>query len=141
MSLRCLGFGRTSLRGRRRDEVGRGGNCWGWRGKAGIVCSGGDSSGGDSSGGDSSGGDSAAPTDLDADGYALAEDCDDNNAAVNPGAEEVCDELDNNCDGLIDVDAIDAQTFYGDADEDGYAGDAVTVAEPGSPKPSPSSSL
>jgi hypothetical protein len=90
--------------------------------------SGGDSSGGDSSGGDSSGGDSAAPADLDADGYTEAEDCDDDDAAINPGADELCDEVDNNCDGLIDVGAIDAETFYGDADEDGYAGDAVTVS-------------
>ena len=90
--------------------------------------SGGDSSGGDSSGGDSSGGDSAAPTDADGDGFTSDEDCDDDNAAVNPAAAEVCDELDNDCDGLVDVGATDAQIFYGDADEDGYAGDAVTVS-------------
>ncbi|MEY3212476.1 MAG: hypothetical protein RIT28_2957 [Pseudomonadota bacterium] len=89
--------------------------------------SGGDSSGGDSSGGDSSGGDSAAPTDADEDGFTAEVDCDDDDAAVNPDADELCDEVDNNCDGLIDVGAIDAQLFYGDADEDGYAGDAVTV--------------
>jgi hypothetical protein len=33
-----------------------------------------------------------------------APDCDDTNAAVHPGAMEICDGLDNNCDGLIDGD-------------------------------------
>ncbi len=32
----------------------------------------------------------------------LGDDCDDNNAAVHPGAEELCDNLDNNCDGRVD---------------------------------------
>ena len=40
-------------------------------------------------------------------------DCDDNNAAVNPGAAEACNGLDDNCDGIIPVDEQDN-------DGDGY---------------------
>ena len=50
--------------------------------------------------------------DEDGDGYADDEDCDDNDAAVNPGAEEQCDGLDNDCDGEVDQDAADAATVY-----------------------------
>jgi hypothetical protein len=47
-------------------------------------------------------------------------DCDDGNTAVYPTAEEICDGLDNNCDGIVDTDAIDKQTWYPDNDMDGY---------------------
>ena len=57
-------------------------------------------------------------------------DCDDTNAAVNPGATEVCDDadLDEDCDTLADdaddsVDASTQRTFYADSDADGF-GDA-----------------
>ena len=43
---------------------------------------------------------------------------------IYPGAEEVCDEVDNNCDGITDDDAVEGQnTYYTDSDDDGY-GDA-----------------
>ena len=41
--------------------------------------------------------------DLDGDGYSVAQgDCDDNNIYVYPGAVEVCDQVDNNCNGAVD---------------------------------------
>jgi len=40
--------------------------------------------------------------DADADGVSEADDCDDDRAAIGPGFEELCDGLDNDCDGLID---------------------------------------
>jgi protein-arginine kinase activator protein McsA len=60
--------------------------------------------------------------DSDFDGYTSigscagsADDCNDNDLAINPGAIEVCDGIDNNCDGQIDEGATGI-----DADGDGY---------------------
>ena len=50
-----------------------------------------------------------------------ASDCADGNAAVHPGAAEVCDGLDNNCDGVTDPAGIDNCTnYFLDGDADGY---------------------
>lgn len=46
--------------------------------------------------------DTASILDADADGYAACEDLDDNNASVYPGADEVCDGVDNDGDELVD---------------------------------------
>ena len=43
-----------------------------------------------------------ASQDGDGDGYLAPDDCDDSNASVYPGRGERCDELDNDCDGLVD---------------------------------------
>ncbi len=50
-------------------------------------------------------------------------DCADGNAAINPDADEVCDRVDNDCDGTSDEDPVDGLTFYADVDGDGH-GDA-----------------
>ncbi len=79
------------------------------------------------------GGDSDATTDADGDGYTAGEDCDDADAGINPGAEEVCDGVDNDCDGETDgAGASDAPTWHADVDDDSYGdGDtAVSSCEP-----------
>jgi len=52
-------------------------------------------------------------------------DCNDNDAAINPGATEVCDDKDNNCNGQIDEGV--KTTFYRDTDGDGFGSNAQTV--------------
>lgn len=55
------------------------------------------------------------------------QDCDDTNAAINPGATEVCDNLDNNCNGTID-EGLPMNTYYADADNDGYGTPNTTIS-------------
>jgi len=56
-------------------------------------------------------------------------DCDDSSASVNPAASELCDGIDNDCDGDTDEDdAIDAATFYADDDGDAF-GDPSTSTQ------------
>ena len=68
--------------------------------------------------------------DLDADGdgfEALADgDCDDLDPLVNPGASEVCGGGDEDCSGYEDDNAIDQQTWYEDADSDGFGDSNVS---------------
>jgi hypothetical protein len=45
---------------------------------------------------------SAGGADADGDGYDMCHDCDDADAAQTPGAVEVCDAIDNDCDGRVD---------------------------------------
>ncbi|HJL14138.1 MAG TPA: MopE-related protein, partial [Sandaracinaceae bacterium LLY-WYZ-13_1] len=78
-------------------------------------------------------------TDADADGYVAAAccnrqptgalrcglDCDDEQSAANPGFPETCDEIDNDCDDMIDERV--RTTYYRDGDEDLYGDDADTM--------------
>lgn len=64
-------------------------------------------------------------TDADGDGYASNVDCNDADAAINPGADEICDGIDNNCNG--DIDEAGGATWYADADGDTYGDAAATT--------------
>ena len=46
-------------------------------------------------------------------------DCDDSNNAIFPGATEICDGIDNDCDGVAD-DSLTFVTYYADTDGDGF---------------------
>ena len=62
--------------------------------------------------------------DADKDGYGGEEDCNDNNLAIHPGAPEICDGIDNNCDGNID-EGVES-TYYLDEDEDDFGNPEIT---------------
>jgi hypothetical protein len=60
-------------------------------------------------------------------GYApLADDCDDLAASVYPGADELCNSIDDDCDLSVDESPVDASTWYADVDGDGYGDPDVT---------------
>jgi len=64
----------------------------------------------------------------------FAGDCDDDNNAIHPDAAEVCDGIDNDCDGDVDGNALDATQWYVDDDGDGYGydiGPAMCSQPPG----------
>jgi hypothetical protein len=51
--------------------------------------------------------------DVDGDGYACAVDCNDADASMHPDAVDVCDGIDNDCDGAIDEDHVDSPSTCG----------------------------
>ncbi len=57
-------------------------------------------------------------------------DCDDTDQDVHPGATEICNDSDDDCDTSVDEDAsLDLETWFADDDGDGYGdGDATTEA-------------
>ncbi|MBI4701385.1 MAG: endonuclease [Deltaproteobacteria bacterium] len=87
---------------------------------------GGAATGGAAAGGGGVGGEATA--DLDGDGFAAGEDCNDDDPEVNPAATERCNGVDDDCDGLTDEpDAADAATWYQDLDGDGFGTEEKTA--------------
>ena len=68
------------------------------------------------------------PEDLDGDGVPASDDCDDSDPTAFPGNPEVCDGVDNDCDGEVDEQATDAPTVYADADGDGHGDPAAPIS-------------
>jgi len=70
--------------------------------------------------------DTEPSTDTDGDGWTVEDgDCDDSDATVYPGAEEICDGLDNDCDGYTPMDERDGDfdgwsPCDGDCDDERY---------------------
>ncbi|NNE27787.1 MAG: T9SS type A sorting domain-containing protein, partial [Saprospiraceae bacterium] len=56
-----------------------------------------------------------------------ADDCVDNNNAINPSVIELCDAIDNDCDGIIN-DGLTRFTYYMDFDQDGF-GEALNFID------------
>jgi hypothetical protein len=65
--------------------------------------------------------------DNDEDGFKSDEDCDDDNQSVSPVGYEICDGLDNDCDG--DIDEGLSSYWYPDADDDGYGDGAAELID------------
>lgn len=68
-------------------------------------------------------------TDHDGDSFAQEDDCDDTESTIYPGATELCDDVDQDCDGEIADGQQDAPLWFQDLDGDGY-GDAQIAGVP-----------
>ncbi|MBX2803780.1 MAG: putative metal-binding motif-containing protein [Myxococcales bacterium] len=68
--------------------------------------------------------DATAQLDDDGDGVPAYLDCNDGSAVANPGAVEICNGADDDCDGVID-NGLGTFTYYIDADGDGVGGDVA----------------
>lgn len=72
-------------------------------------------------------------SDDDGDGVTQEFDCDDEDPAVYPNATEVCDGIDQDCNGKVDDDAVDATEWFADDDGDGYGAPLSPVIACSSP--------
>ena len=54
-------------------------------------------------------------------------DCDDDDSSVNPGEVEICNDKDDDCDGLVDINAVDGSEYYPDDDGDSYGAEDSVV--------------
>ncbi len=70
--------------------------------------------------------------DADSDGSEAAAaggtDCDDDNDQLGPHMDEVCDGIDQDCDGIIDNNSLDALEWHLDSDADGFGGGSTIFA-------------
>jgi hypothetical protein len=61
------------------------------------------------------------------DGYAATSgDCDDTTGRVSPATAETCDDVDNDCDGVVDDGVL--TSYFFDGDDDGFGGDTTVEA-------------
>lgn len=62
------------------------------------------------------------------------QDCNDEQASQYPGADEYCNDIDDDCDTEIDEDALNMLTWYVDSDNDGFGDDnnVIYACDPGS---------
>jgi hypothetical protein len=65
----------------------------------------------------------------------ICDDCDDFNAQVFPGAEERCNNSDDDCDGLVDNEAVNAREWHPDEDGDTWGDENITVLACNSNRP------
>lgn len=73
---------------------------------------------------------SVSYTDGDGDGYIYGVDCNDADFTINPGVTEICNTLDDDCDGSTD-EGLPVNIYYADSDLDGFGNNSVTISSCG----------